>query len=107
MVSAFGTVLAGFLAPSALSSIPLLGEVATPATAAWGEVRIARTTANIRARATTSSELIGQLAAGDSVRVEPASDGWFRVYEANLVPRPEARPLGFVFGRLLESGAGG
>jgi hypothetical protein len=102
VVSAFGTVLAGFFAPSALS-LPLLGEVAIPAADSWGEIRIVRTTSNIRAHANTSSEVIGKLAAGDTVRVEPVSDGWFRVYDARPVPRPDAKPLGFVFGSLLVS----
>lgn len=102
VVSAFGTVLAGFFAPSALS-FPLLGEVTIPTVDAWGEVRIARTTSNIRAQANTSSDVVGKLAGGDTVRVEPASDGWFRVYDIHPVPRDEAKPLGFVFGNLLVS----
>ena len=107
VVSAFGTVLAGFLAPTALSSLPLLGDVAAPTTVSWGEVLVARTTANIRAQATTSSEVVGQLAPGDSVRVEPVQAGWYRIYEAPLMPRLEAKPLGFVYGNLLVSADGG
>lgn len=102
VVSAFGTVMAGFFAPSALS-LPLLGEVTVPNADSWGEIRIARTGSNIRARANTSSDVVGKLATGDTVRVEPASDGWFRVYDRQPVPRPEAKPLGFVFGNLLVS----
>jgi hypothetical protein len=45
--------------------------------------------------------VVGRLAVGDTVRVEPVADGWFRVYETRAVPRPEAKPLGFVFGNLL------
>lgn len=102
VVSAFGTVLAGFFAPSVLS-LPLLGEVTVPTVDSWGEIRIARATSNIRARATMSSEVIGKLTEGDTVRVEPAADGWFRIYESRPVRRPEAKPLGFVFGKLLIS----
>lgn len=106
VVSAFGTVMAGFFAPSALS-LPLLGEVAAPTVDSWGEIRIARTGSNIRAQASTSSDVVGKLASGDTVRVEPASDGWFRVYETGVVSRPEAKPLGFVFGNLLVPSEGG
>jgi hypothetical protein len=106
VVSAFGTVLAGFFAPSALT-LPLLGEVTIPTADSWGEIRIARTTSNIRAQANTSSDVVGRLSVGDTVRVEPASDGWFRVYETRPVPRPEAKPLGFVFGNLLVPTEGG
>jgi len=106
VVSAFGTVMAGFFAPSALS-LPLLGEVAVPVVDSWGEVRVARTASNIRAQANTSSDVVGKLVSGDTVRVEPASDGWFRVYDTQPVPRPEAKPLGFVFGNLLVPAGGG
>lgn len=102
MFSAFGTVMTGFFAPNALS-LPLLGDIAAPQQAAWGEIRLARVNSNIRARASTSSEITGKLAVGDSVRVEPAPGGWFKVYRSELVPREKAEPLGFVFGRLLES----
>lgn len=106
VVSAFGTVMAGFFAPSALS-LPLLGEVTVPTADSWGEIRIVRTGSNIRAQANTSSDVVGKLASGDTVRVEPASDGWFRVYETGPVSRPEAKPLGFVFGNLLVPTGGG
>lgn len=102
VLSTFGTVMAGIFAPAALS-LPLLGDVAMPATHAWGEVRIAKVTSNIRSEASTSSPVIGKLAVGDSVRVEPAPGGWFRVYDATPTPRSDAKPLGFVFGNLLDS----
>ncbi|MGD8494587.1 MAG: SH3 domain-containing protein [Gemmatimonadales bacterium] len=98
VVSAFGTVMAGIFAPSAL---PLLGEVTAPANVEWGELRVAKVTSNIRAQANTSSQIVGTLAPGDSVRVEPAPGGWYEVYRVPLVRRSEAKPLGFVFGRLL------
>lgn len=101
VLSTFGTVMAGIFVPSALS-LPLLGDVAIPGANAWGEIRVARVTSNIRAQATTTSKVMGRLAAGDSVRVEPVAGGWFKVYEARLVPRMEAKPLGFVHGGLLE-----
>lgn len=101
MLGTFGTVMAGFFAPNALS-LPLLGDVAAPVQVEWGEIRLARVTSNIRASATTTSEITGTLAVGDSVRVEPAPGGWFKVYSVELVPRAKAKPLGFVFGRLLE-----
>jgi len=93
--------MAGIFAPTALS-IPLLGEVAAPTTNAWGELRVVRVTSNIRAQASTTSRVVGKLATGDSVRVEPVAGGWFRVYEAELVPRLQAEPLGFVYGTLLD-----
>lgn len=102
VLSTFGTVMAGIFAPSALS-LPLLGDVALPAANSWGEVRIARVTSNIRSQASTSSPVVGKLAVGDSVRVEPVAGGWFKVYETGPVPRIDAKPLGFVFGNLLES----
>lgn len=98
VVSAFGTVMAGIFAPSAL---PLLGEVTAPANVEWGELRVAKVTSNIRAQANTSSQIVGTLSPGDSVRVEPAPGGWYEVYKVPLVRRSEAKPLGFVFGRLL------
>jgi hypothetical protein len=33
--------------------------------------------------------------------VEPVAGGWYEVFEAPLVQRSEAKPIGFVFGRLL------
>lgn len=101
MLSTFGTVMAGFFAPNAFS-LPLLGEITAPTQVEWGEIRLVRVNSNIRAQATTSSEVTGSLTVGDSVRVEPAPGGWYRVYRAELVPRSSAEPLGFVFGRLLE-----
>lgn len=100
VVSAFGTVTVGFFAPDALS-IPLVGEKATEARE-WGELRTVRVNSNIRSQATTSSKIMGKLAAGDSVRVEAVPNGWYRVYDSRLVPRIEAKPLGFVYGRLLD-----
>lgn len=104
VLSTFGTVMAGIFAPAAFS-LPLLGDVAMPATDSWGEVRIAKVTSNIRSQASTSSQVIGKLAVGDSVRVEPVSGGWFKVYDAAPTPRSDAKPLGFVFGNLLDSAA--
>lgn len=101
MLSTFGTVMAGFFAPDALS-LPLLGDIAAPQQVDWGEIRLARVNSNIRASASTASEITGSLAVGDSVRVEPAPGGWFKVYPTELVPRAKAEPLGYVFGRLLE-----
>lgn len=98
VVSAFGTVMAGIFAPSAL---PLLGEVASPSSVEWGELRVAKVTSNIRAQANTSSKIVGTLSPGDSVRVEPVPGGWYEVYKVPLVRRSDAKPLGFVFGRLL------
>jgi hypothetical protein len=113
VVSAFGTVMAGVFAPSALS-IPLLTGTATPAaTREWGVVRVTRVTARIRVGASTGSKAVGKLAIGDSVRVEPIPGGWYRVFEAPLVPRLKAKPLGFVYGTLLapvaqaDAGSGG
>lgn len=101
VVSAFGTVLTGVFAPNALS-IPLMRSTGIESTTEWGELRIARMGSRIRDQASTRSEVVGKLAIGDSVRVEPVSNGWFRVYSAALVPRATARPLGFVYGTLLD-----
>ena len=99
VLSAFGTVMAGIFAPSAL---PLLGEIAAPTAVDWGEIRIARVTSNIRAEASASSQIVGKLFVGDSVRVEPVAGGWYEVFSAPLVRRSQAKPLGFVFGKLLQ-----
>jgi len=100
VVSAFGTVLTGMFVPNALS-FPLMRNDAIESTVDWGELRAARIGSRIRAQASTTSEVVGTLAIGDRVRVEPVANGWFRVYEADLVPRMKARPLGFVYGTLL------
>lgn len=100
VVSAFGTVLTGMFAPNVLS-IQLLRPDAIESTTEWGELRVARIGSRIRAQASTRSDIVGTLSIGDSVRVEPVSNGWFRVYSADLVPRAAARPLGFVYGTLL------
>lgn len=68
----------------------------------WGEIRYARTTSRIRAAANTASEIVGKLAPGDSVRVEPGSNGWFVVYQPELTGQEEATQIGFVYGKLLE-----
>jgi hypothetical protein len=101
VMSAFGTVLAGIFAPSALS-IPLMRSGTATVATDWGEVRVARVMSRIRAQASTTSDIVGNLSTGDSVRVEPAPNGWFRVYAAELVPRLKAKPLGFIYGTLLE-----
>ena len=101
VVSAFGTVLTGMFAPEALS-LSLLRTDAVENPTEWGEVRVARIGSRIRAQASTRSDVVGTLSIGDSVRVEPVPNGWFRVYSATLVPRMRARPLGFVYGTLLE-----
>ncbi len=99
-MSAFGTVLAGIFAPNALS-IPLMRSGSVNVATDWGEVRVARVMSRIRAQASTTSDIVGNLATGDSVRVEPAPNGWFRVYSSDLVPRLKAKPLGFIYGTLL------
>jgi len=101
VVSAFGTVLTGMFAPNALS-ISLFRSDGIEFVTEWGEMRVARIGSRIRAQASTGSEVVGTLAIGDSVRAEPVPNGWFRVYSADLVPRMRARPLGFVYGTLLE-----
>lgn len=100
VMSAFGTVLAGVFAPNVLS-IPLMRGEGVEVATDWGEVRVARVTSRIRAQASTGSHVVGNLTAGDSVRVEPVPNGWFRVYAADLVPRLRAKPLGFIYGTLL------
>lgn len=101
VMSAFGTVMAGVFAPSALS-IPLLtGSATQAATPEWGELHTARVTARIRVGASTGSKAVGKLAIGDTVRVEPIPGGWYRTFDASLVPRLKAEPLGFVYGTLL------
>ncbi len=100
VVSAFGTVLTGMFAPNVLS-IQLLRPDAIESATEWGELRVARIGSRIRAQASTRSDIVGTLSIGDSVRVEPVSNGWFRVYSPDLVPRAMARPLGFVYGTLL------
>ncbi len=100
VVSAFGTVLTGMFAPNVLS-IQLLRPDAIESATEWGELRVARIGSRIRAQASTRSDIVGTLSIGDSVRVEPVSNGWFRVYSPDLVPRARARPLGFVYGTLL------
>jgi hypothetical protein len=100
VVSAFGTVLTGMFAPNVLS-IPLMRPNAVVSTTEWGELRVARIGSRIRAQASTTSDVVGNLSIGDSVRVEPVPNGWFRVYSAELVSRAKAKPLGFVYGTLL------
>lgn len=101
-VAAFGTVMLGMAAPEVLPMFGALPGFEEPEP--WGEVRYARTTSRIRSAATTASEIVGKLAPGDSVRVEPTSDGWFAVYlpETGQAVQDEATPIGFVYGKLLE-----
>ena len=77
VVSAFGTVLTGMFAPNILS-IQLLRPDAIESATEWGELRVARIGSRIRAQASTRSDIVGTLSIGDSVRVEPVSNGWFR-----------------------------
>ena len=100
VVSAFGTVLTGVFAPTALS-LPLLSSSSAVSAAEWGEVRTVRVASRIRAQASTGSEIMRTLSPGDSVRVEPVANGWYRAYPVQLVPRVKARPLGFIYGTLL------
>lgn len=104
VVSAFGTVLTGVFAPNALS-FPLLNSSGVVASADWGEVRTVRVASRIRAKASTGSEIMRTLAPGDSVRVEPVANGWYRAYSVQLVPRVKAKPLGFIYGTLLDPAA--
>ena len=104
MVTAFGTVLTGVFAPSVLS-IPLMQSGAVESTNEWGELRVVRMGSRIRAQASTNSEVVGSLNIGDIVRVEPVPNGWFRVYSEELVSRMKAKPLGFVYGTLLDPAA--
>lgn len=104
MVTAFGTVLTGVFAPNVLS-FPLMQSGAADSTNEWGELRVVRMGSRIRAQASTSSDVVGSLNIGDIVRVEPVPNGWFRVYSAELVSRMKAKPLGFVYGTLLDPAA--
>lgn len=99
-VAAFGTVMLGMAAPDVLPMFGALPGFDEPEP--WGEVRYARTTSRIRSAATTASEIVGKLAPGDSVRVEPTTDGWFTVYLPEVTGTEEATPIGFVYGKLLE-----
>lgn len=99
-VAAFGTVMLGMAAPEVLPIFGALPGFEEPEL--WGEVRYARTTSRIRSAASTASEIVGKLAPGDSVRVEPTSDGWFAVYQPELTSQEEATRIGFVYGKLLE-----
>ena len=101
VISAFGTVLTGVFAPNALS-LPLLSSGAAVTEVEWGEVRTVRVASRIRAKASTGSEIMRPLAPGDSVRVEPVANGWYRAYPVRLVPRVKAKPLGFIYGTLLD-----
>lgn len=104
VVSAFGTVLTGVFAPSALS-FTLLNSGSVAESTDWGEVRTVRVASRIRAKASTGSEIMRTLAPGDSVRVEPVANGWYRAYSVKLVPRVKAQPLGFIYGTLLDPAA--
>lgn len=94
--------MTGMLAPGVLSGSLLDGARSDAAVMEWGDVMTARVTSRIRAEPSTSSEIRGTLSTGDSVRVEPMPGGWFRVFDAKLQPRLKARPLGFVYGTLLD-----
>ena len=102
VISTFGTVMMGMFAPGVLTGSLLDGPRAASEVMEWGELRTARVTSRIRAEPSTSSEIRGTLSTGDSVRVEPMPGGWFRVYDAGLKPRLKAKPLGYVYGTLLD-----
>ena len=91
-------------APNALS-FPLLSSNGAVSSAEWGQVRTVRVASRIRAQASTGSEIIRTLAPGDSVRVEPVANGWYRAYSVRLVARVKAKPLGFIYGTLLDPAA--
>jgi uncharacterized protein YgiM (DUF1202 family) len=69
---------------------------------AWGVIKYASAGTNIRQNRSTTSTVVGKLAAGHQVKVDFLENNWYAVFEVNETVRDEGRALGYVFAPLLK-----
>jgi uncharacterized protein YgiM (DUF1202 family) len=78
---------------------PLLKQAAE---AAWGAIKYASAGTKIRQGRSTSSTVVGKLAAGHQVKVDFLEDNWYAVFDAKETVRDEKNALGYVYAPLLK-----
>lgn len=108
LVAAGGTVGMGVTATPGLS-IPSLkatlgfGAAAeTAATAEWGEIRTVNTRVRIRAARSTDSDIVGMIETGETVRAHFLEDGWYAVFDEDILEEDAGAALGYVYAPLLK-----
>ena len=68
----------------------------------WGKIKYVHSTTNIRAERSTDSRVVGQLMAGEKIKVDFLNDNWFAIFKVVETLRDEDRALGYVLAPLLK-----
>jgi uncharacterized protein YgiM (DUF1202 family) len=68
----------------------------------WGKIKYVHSTTNIRAERSTDSRVVGQLMAGEKIKVDFLKDNWFAIFKVVETLRDEDRALGYVLAPLLK-----
>ena len=68
----------------------------------WGKIKYVHSTANIRSERSTESRIVGQLTAGEKIKVHFLKDNWFAIFKVEETVRDEDRALGYIYAPLLK-----
>ena len=69
----------------------------------WGKIKYVHSTANIRAERSTESRIVGQLTAGEKIKVHFLKDNWFAIFKVEETVRDEDWALGYIYAPLLKA----
>ena len=69
----------------------------------WGKIKYVHSTANIRAERSTKSRIVGQLTAGEKIKVHFLKDNWFAIFKVEETVRDEDWALGYIYAPLLKA----
>jgi uncharacterized protein YgiM (DUF1202 family) len=62
----------------------------------WGEIKYVHSKTNIRSGRSQSSAIVGQLEAGQKVKVDFLENGWYAIFAVDKASRFESDALGYV-----------
>ena len=68
----------------------------------WGKIKYVYSTTNIRAERSTESRIVGQLTAGEKIKVHFLKDNWFAIFKVEETVKDEDRALGYIYAPLLK-----
>ena len=69
----------------------------------WGKIKYVHSTTNIRAERSTKSRIVGQLTAGEKIKVHFLKDNWFAIFKVEETVRDEDWALGYIYAPLLKA----
>lgn len=68
----------------------------------WGKIKYVHSTTNIRAERSTESRIVGQLKAGEKIKVHFPQDKWCAIFKVEEIVKDEERALGYIYAPLLK-----